>query len=325
MTPLRFPHPAQERAFLQSVVYAALFEYPLSLAQLRESLIGEAADEPALLTWYENSPYLQATIDFADGVFFPRGRRHLIATRAQRETTSRALLRELSAPLELIARMPFVRMVALSGSLAHLNADARADLDLFVVTSPRRVWIVTVAALVLARMFGWRKRLCLNYVISERALWVAPADLFSANQIVHLQPVTGEKTYRRFLEANRFVERFYPNFRGRPIGPWLRDRHAVGRLWAAAAAVVETLLDWTVAPVMEPICRLLYRTHLRNRAHTWKSRDQVKLDAECLKLHTSSHRHAVMQRFERALEEAVERAEALAATGEESSRLRACR
>ena len=84
-----------------------------------------------------------------------------------------------------------------------------------VVTSARRVWTLTVAALALARVFGWRKRLGLNYVVSERALWVAPADLFSANQIIHLRPVTGQETYRRFLEANRFVERFYPNFRPR--------------------------------------------------------------------------------------------------------------
>jgi hypothetical protein len=69
----------------------------------------------------------------------------------------------------------------------------------------------------------------------------------------------------------------------------------------------------------------VYRTHLRNRAHTWKSRDQVRLDAECLKLHTSSHRHEVMERFERALEEAVEAAEESAATAAESSPLRACR
>jgi hypothetical protein len=325
MTPVRVPHPAQERAFLQSVVYAALFDYPLSLAQLGESLIGEVADEPTLLTWYENSPYLQAAVDFANGYFFPRGRRDLLVTRAEREATSRALLGELSAPLALITRMPFVRMVALSGSLAHLNADAHADLDLFVVTAPRRVWTMTVSTLALARILRWRKRLCLNYVISERALWVAPADLFSANQIVHLQPVVGEETYRRFLEANRFVERFYPNFKGRPIGSWLGGRHAVGHSRPSAAALVEMLLDWTVAPIIEPICRFLYRTHLRNRAHTWKSRDQVKLDAECLKLHTSSHRHEVMQRFERALEEAVERAEMVAATAEESSRLRAYR
>lgn len=317
MTPLIIARPAQERAVLQSVVYASLFDYPVTLPQLREGLIGEVADESTLLQWYEHSPYLQATVEYADGFFFPRGRGDLLDRRADREITSRALLHSMRAPLSLITRLPFVRMVALSGSLAHLNADREADLDLFVVTSPRRVWTVTVTALVLAHLGGWRKRLCLNYIVSERALWIAPADLFSANQIVHLRPLIGAGAYRQFLEANRFVLRFYPNFAPRPVAdttpPTLLRR------------LRDAVLDWTVAPILEPVCRVLYRMHLRSRAHTWKSRDQVRLELECLKLHTSSHRHEVMERFERTLEEAVEIAEQDALRCEESHPLRACR
>jgi hypothetical protein len=234
-------------------------------------MIGAVADESTLLQWYEHSAFLQATIDFENGYFFPRGRPELVAMRARRESTSRRLLSELSAPLTLITHMPFVRMVALSGSLAHLNGDPTADLDLFVVTSSRRVWTVTVATLALARLFGWRQRLCLNYVVSERAMWVAPADLFSANQIVHLQPVMGEATYRRFLDANRFVQRFYPNFTMRANGAGAERAVGGAGRRAVAAKLAETVLDWTIAPPLELVCRLIYRTHLRNRAHTWTS------------------------------------------------------
>jgi hypothetical protein len=314
------PTPAQERALQQSVVYASLFDYPLTLSQLREGLIGQVADEPTLLQWYDNSEYLRATIEYVDGHFFPRGRRDLLKTRVHREVTSRDLLRRLEAPLAMVTRMPFVRMVALSGSLAHLNADEDADLDLFVVTSPKRVWTVTFVAVALARVFGWRKRLCLNYVVSERALWIDPADLFSANQIVHLQLVKGEATYRRFLAANRFVERFYPNFQPRQIR--VHGSGAASRPWET---MIETVLDWALAPILEPICRFVYRSHLGRRAHTWTSRDQVRLEPECLKLHTTSHRGDVIARFERALDEVETYAEEDASTREESPPLRACR
>ena len=157
-----------------------------------------------------------------------------------------------------------------------------------------------MTTLLLARLLGWRRRLCLNYVVSERALMVGPADLFSANQIVHLRPLTGNDVYRRFLEANRFVYRFYPNF--------LPRGSAIGSDGVAAVASLQSrdrLLDATVAPLYERICRLAYEWHLQRRAHTWQSRDQVRLEAECLKLHTSSHRHEVMEQFEDALERAV--------------------
>jgi hypothetical protein len=295
MKPRVCPTPAQEQAFLQSVIYASLFDYPVTLGQLREGLIGEAADELTLARWYDASELLQESIEYADGHFFPRGRRDLLDTRRRRETVSRALLEDWTGPLSLIRAMPFVRMVALSGSLAHLNADSEADLDLFVITRPGRVWSVAVSTLILARVMGWRKRLCLNYIVSERALMVGPADLFSANQIVHLQPLCGEGVYHRFLDANRFVERFYPNFRPKAATE-TRDHGD-----AARRKYVETLLDRTIGPLYERICRTIYTSHLKRRADSWRSRDQVRLEPECLKLHTSSHRREVMERFEQAV------------------------
>jgi hypothetical protein len=293
---------ALEQSFLQSVLYAALFNYPLSSAQLREALIGESANESALAACYARSPTLQAAIEHADGFYFPRGRRDLLETRARREASSRTLLHKLRGLQALVRHMPFVRMVALSGSLAHLNADDEADLDLFVIVAPGRVWSVTLTTLVVARLLGWRRLLCLNYVVSERALMVSPADLFSANQIIHLQPIMGGSAYRRFLDANRFVERFYPNFRPRAAGPAAAD---AAKWWSIVRRTIEIALDLTLAPVYERACRIVYGRHLRRQAHTWRSRDQVRLEAECLKLHTSSHRREVMERFEDALERAV--------------------
>src|SRR5688572_1669311 len=196
MRALQFPPASLERAFLQSVVYASLFEYPVTLEQLREGLIGQAADEHTLARCFAASDLLRTSIECADGYYFPRGRRDLIETRQRREAVSRDLLRDLAKPLALVTSMPFVRMVALSGSLAHLNAEGEADLDLFVITRPGRVWSIMLTTLAIARLFGWRKRLCLNYIVSERALMVGPADLFCANQIVHLQPVSGAEAYR---------------------------------------------------------------------------------------------------------------------------------
>ena len=310
---------ALEQAFLQSVIYASLFDYPVTLEQLREGLLGQSATERDLSRCYTSSLLLQATVEWVEPYYFPRGRRDLLETRRRREARSRQLLADLAKPMALMTAMPFVRMVALSGSLAHLNAEGEADLDLFVITKPGRVWSVTVTALAIARLFGWRARLCLNYVISERALMVGPADLFCANQIVYLQPVSGHSTYLSFLKSNRFVERFYPNFRPRAAVGFTRSPLQGLRL------AVEWLTNWTIAPIYEQVCRLAYRQHLRRRAHTWRSRDQVQLENDCLKLHTSSHRREVMEKFECALESAVEQARAETLTLEESSLLQAAR
>lgn len=291
------PTREQELAVLQAVVYASLFDYPLTIDQLHENLVGARADARTVESWWHNSPLLQATVDYRSGWFFPAGRGELVFVRARREAISRALIDRDRRILSLIARMPFVRMVALSGSLAHLNADAAADLDLFVITAPHRVWSVTVATLALAKLLGCRKRVCVNYVVSERAMTIAPEDMFSANQIIHLRPITGHDTFARFVESNSFVRAWYPNFE-------FRKPQA-----ASPRPLSERLLSLGAAPLAERLARALYGWHLRRRSATWQSRDQVRLEPECLKLHTSSHRASTLARFDRAMANAITFAE----------------
>jgi hypothetical protein len=293
MTPTR----EQELAILRSVVYASLFDYPLSLEQLHQSLVGVRADQESIVKWWRSSDLLQAAIEHRDGLFFPAGRADLIATRSRREAVSRELLDRDRRILSLVSQLPFVRMVALSGSLAHLNAEGSADLDLFVITAPRRVWSVTLAVLVLSRLFGWRKHMCLNYVVSERTMRIVPEDLFTANQIMHLRPVFGDDVFARFVKSNPFVRVHYPNFELR-VGPKPSTPHGLKTL-------LERVLSLGPAQLFERAARSLYGWHLRRRAATWRSRDEVRLEAECLKLHTSSHRSKTLRRLDDAISELI--------------------
>jgi hypothetical protein len=291
------PTREQELAVLRSVVYASLFDYPLEPAQLESSLIGVGGPAAAIERWWRESDLLQATIEYRDGFYFPAGRSDLVRTRSRREALSRELLERDRRILSLVANMPFVRMVALSGSLAHLNAEGSADLDLFVITAPHRVWSVTVATLVLSKLLGWRRRLCMNYVVSEQALTIEPPDLFSANQIIHLRPISGHAVFERFVASNAFVRTIYPNFElpevARPASPQARK------------PLVERILSLGTAQLAESVSRRLYGWHLRRRAASWTSSDQVKLEPECLKLHTTSHRASTLRRFEEAMEKAT--------------------
>lgn len=297
------PTRAQELAFLRSVTYASLFDYPLTLEQLHASLVEVRADASSVESWWRDSACLQAMVEYRDGRYFPAGRGDLLHTRTRREALSRDLLEREHRILSLVAHMPFVRMVALSGSLAHLNAERSADLDLFVITAPGRVWSVTLSVLVIARLLGWRKRMCLNYVISERAMAIEPGDLFSANQIIHLRPVIGHDVFVQFVNANPFVRRFYPNFDAaqelpnppKPQGPRPKP-------------LVERAFSFGAGRVLESIARAIYGWHLKRRAATWQSIDQVRLEAECLKLHTSSHRAATLDRYEAGVARALQAA-----------------
>jgi hypothetical protein len=298
------PQPAlagDELAIARSVLYASLFQYPLTLAQLRQTLIESAQTPSQILATYGASQALQASVEYRDSFFFPRGRYDLIQTRRQREARSRRFLARHRPLLALISAMPYVRMVALSGSIAHLNLEGDGDLDLFIVTRGRHVWSVTVGVVLLAKLMRRRRSVCANFVVADSRLALEPQDLFTASQIVHLKPLVGPDVLRQLVAANPFVGRFYPNFRATDPSPFL-IRHA--SLVSGLKVAVERL-GALPSLAVESLCRRAYSAYLRRRSSTWRSPEHVRLQDDCVKLHTRSHRQSVIERFDRAVHEAL--------------------
>jgi hypothetical protein len=299
-----------ELAIARSVIYASLFDYPLTLEQLHQALLESDQTQGEILATYASSEMLQAIVECREGFFFPRGRRELLTERRLREARSGAFLDRHHRLLTLVSFLPYVRMVALSGSIAHLNLEGDGDLDLFIVTRGRRVWSVTVAVLILARLMRQRRIVCANFVVADTQLALEQQDVFTANQVIHLKPLVGGSLFRELLAANPFVARFYPNFRPPEPGAFpFQLRVGLVRLKAALEVVLRG-----PSLMAELVCRHAYSTYLRGRARSWRSPEQVRLQADCLKLHTRSHRQSILERFDRAVREAVERAEVAAPT-----------
>ena len=296
---------SREFAIAGSVIYASLFDYPLTLDQLHESLIESDQTPSEILATFQASDRLQEIIEFRDGFFFPAGRHDLIAERRHREARSRAFLDHYRPVLRLITALPFARMVALSGSVAHLNLERGGDLDLFVITRDRRVWTVTVAVLLITKLLRRRRIVCVNFVVADTHLTLDQQDLFTANQVIHLKPLVGAELIDDFVAANPFVRKFYPNARRRldvPPIAWSRSR-SIERLKAAMEIVLMPL-----APALEGMCRQLYGYYLQRRAASWESPEQVRLQSDYVKLHTRSHRHSILERFDGAMTAAWQRA-----------------
>ena len=287
----------QERAILRTVVYSSLFDYPLTIEELRSNLLETAAGEEDLRERLRSSRPLLEVLEVDEGFVFLRGERDCIQRRRQRESRSRRLLEDNRWVLKLICAVPCTRLVALSGSAAHANVNRGGDIDLLIVTSGKRVWWAAVSILLLTKLLGRRQTLCFNFILSDSHLKVEPEDLFSANQMIHLRPLIGEDLYRRFLEANPFVRRFYPSAEVAKAALDCR----LGGFLAASKKVFEWVLKLGLGAVLELGSRKAYSAYLRSKARQWSSPDQVVLGEDYLKLHTESHRLQVLESFDEAL------------------------
>jgi hypothetical protein len=218
------------QAILYTLVYADLFDYPLRTEEIHRYLTGYAAPLAVVEEHLQQNGRLAEHLGSSAPFWFLAGREHLVGLRRQREAFSLVLWEQAKRYGRLIAAVPFVRMVSITGSLAMNNvSDSHDDIDLLIVTAENRVWLargLTILIVHLARTLG--VELCPNYVIAEHKLELGEPSLFAAHEMAQLIPISGLDTYFRLLESNTWLVDYLPNISPRQSS--VRKPTTVGRI-----------------------------------------------------------------------------------------------
>jgi hypothetical protein len=200
-------------AVLRALAYADLFDYPLTFDQLHRYLIGCAATHQDLRAALADDPGLRRQVEQSAPYCYLAGRQALIELRRQREAYSRQLWPAAWRFGRLLASLPYVRLVAVTGSLSMDNAAAAMDdIDLLLVTRPGRLWLargLAVLVVRLARAAG--VHLCPNYFIAETRLRLDSPSLFVAHELAQMVPLFGTECYGRLMVRNAWMLAYLPN------------------------------------------------------------------------------------------------------------------
>jgi hypothetical protein len=206
---------ASERAAIEAVAFYDVFDFPPTLDEIWRRL-------PQALSREEVGdilvrPAVAGAVSRAESFYTLRGREHLAEVRRRRALASRRLWREARRYSALVARLPYVLMVAVTGSLAVDNAEAGDDIDLLIVTSRGRLWTARALTMPVVRAAGLRGvTLCPNYLLSEDALTLPRRDAYTAGELLQMVPLAGAGVYTRMLAANAWWRDILPN--GSPAG-----------------------------------------------------------------------------------------------------------
>jgi hypothetical protein len=197
-----------ERAILEALVYSDIFDYPLRIEELHRYL-SVPIDRSDLIAYLTDD---SGMFESQDGYYFLLGREKLINQRKKREIASRSLLNRAIWFGRILGSLPFIRMVAVTGSLALQNCDETADIDYLLVTTQGRVWTARAFALIFGRitaLFG--NIICPNLIISDQALEWKQQDLYSAHELCQMIPVSGREVYSRLRQINSWTNTYLPN------------------------------------------------------------------------------------------------------------------
>ncbi len=296
---LAAPTPLEiEQAALRAVAYADVFGYPLQATEIHRYLHGVAASLEATSAALARCSTPGGSLSTWNGYYTLPGREGLVEVRRRRAALADQLWPAAVTYGHLIASFPFVRMVAVTGSLAWHNVDDEADIDYLIVTEPGRLWVSRrlIGALCrAARLDG--VCLCANYVLSTRALLLADRTLYTAYELARMTPIAGFGMYRRLRRANPWAATYLPNAAQPPRLPDGHPRPARTtslRVMARLARLGERVLGSPLGAALEA-WEMRYRIPRLLRQGV--AQGEVSYGLDWYKAHTSGHRKRALAAF----------------------------
>jgi hypothetical protein len=203
------------QSVFNTLLYSDVFDYPLTTSEVYRYLSGRSASYATVCRVLSSDTRFSRTGNF----FTLAGREEIVFLREQRELRSRVLLPRALAYGRVIGSLPFIRMTALTGSLAVSNVSNHEDFDYMLVTQPGRLWTARAIVLLFGRFKRWAGHtICPNVIVAENTLEWNPHDLYSARDLCQMIPITGIDVYYQLMKANPWVRDYLPNAYAEIVG-----------------------------------------------------------------------------------------------------------
>lgn len=201
----------KEKSIIKVLAYFNVFDYPLNKEEIYNFL-----DTPCdKITFEKTLLYLcrQEIVYRYDDLYSLRKDSRLIERRRKGNRAAFEQLRIAKKAAGFLFHFPFVRGIAVSGSLSKNYADENSDIDFFIITEKNRLWIARTLLHVfkkLSFLTGRQHWFCMNYFVDEEALEIKEKNIFTAVEIATVLPMQGEAFFKNFINENKWVKDYFP-------------------------------------------------------------------------------------------------------------------
>lgn len=214
-----------EKAILKTIIYADIFDYPLTVYEIHKWLIGKKATLRQVEKALEKLRVKGKAARVKEHFVLP-GRSSLEARRKSREKQSKIFFWKATLIVWFLKFIPWIKLIGVSGGLAMGNAAKVDDIDLFTITSKNRLWISRLLALGFLSIIGQRRKvydtgrklsgkLCLNILLEEDRLAQYKGDIYLAHEVLQMKVLwQKDGIYSKYLSDNDWVFKFLPNWVG---------------------------------------------------------------------------------------------------------------
>lgn len=236
--------PPSAEVLARIVAYFDVFRHPLRRAELRWMAGG--AIEPGL-----EAAVARGWIE-ADGPWVHRrGQAATVARRRERAAHAERIWPAAMRAGRLLAGLPFVRGVMLTGGLSKQSSEPGGDADFLLLIDPGCVWTTKSTLQVVRRAMPepLRRLFCTNYLLATDALPLDDQDVFTAFELATAVPLAGAAC-GELLRANPWTRRWVPGL------DWAEQRAALAPAIAAGPSLLAPLARRVDGPLQRRWSRL---------------------------------------------------------------------
>ena len=159
---------------LKTIIFYDIFDFPLSLFEIRKDL-GEIKLSDLNLILEEL--IIEKKLELKNGFYFLAGREEIIKIRSRRYNYSKRKIKIALRFARIFMKIPFVSSVYLANSIGDYNLRDESDIDFFVTTRTKRIWLSRLLSAGLAKILNKRPnkktkrdKICLSFYLSEENL-----------------------------------------------------------------------------------------------------------------------------------------------------------
>ena len=204
--------PVVKENILATLAYFDLFNYPLTRVEIY--LFLQNKYEYDFFDGALESLLLSGDIFLFDKFYTLHNDHYLVVRRLTGNKKADELIKIALRVGELLIRFPYVRGIAISGSLSKNYADEKSDIDLFIITAKNRLWIARTLMHCLKKLTFLVKKedyFCMNYYIDEQQLEILEKNIYTAIEVGTLIPLQGDTVLEKFYAANTWTRTYLPN------------------------------------------------------------------------------------------------------------------
>ena len=287
-----------KEAIVQAVAFFDQFDYPLTSWELWRAIKIKTSLAEVLAV-------LEIGIDNLEqqkGFYFLPGREKTVVARLQRHNYALVKIKKAQRICKIFRWLPWIKLAAVANMIGANNLKQGSDIDLFVVTENKKLWLTRFFTAGLSAILHQRPniknsqdKICLSFFVTEggndlRQFMLQDErgniqDDYFVYWLVGLAPVYQKEgyEYQDFLTVNAFIKDILPQFNANLLPEHLTLRGLANNYYYE---LVDLFWGW-----LEPQAKKLQLRLFPQQIKELMNKDsRVVVDDEVLKLHVNDRR-----------------------------------